>query len=287
MKNVNILIPVYNDWESLFKLLKEIDKTVSTIKEFKFTCVIVNDCSTTPIPKIITPSNIASIKLFNMKKNKGHARSNAFGIKYLAKKDNFDYLIVMDGDGEDRPEEIKAFCESIISEPDISVVAKRVKRSEGPFFQLLYQIHKLLTLVFTGKNINFGNYSCLTKNDVKFLSGKKSLWSSFSGSVKKHIVKLNSINSTRGKRYFGPSKMSFINLLLHSFAIIAVFKNIVFIRSAVLIFAISYIELNIGIFLQICLVIFNLIIFVVAFREKEREFLDSETDLKNIEEHTH
>ena len=290
MKNVKILIPVYNDWESLLKLLDEINKTISSIKEYKFSCVIINDCSSTPSPKINIPSNIASIKLINMKKNKGHARCNAFGIKYLAKNDSFDYLIVMDADGEDRPEEIKAFCDFITSEPSTSVVGKRVKRSEGPFFQLLYQMHKMITFIFTGKYINFGNYSCLTKNDTKVLSGKKSLWSSFSGSVKKHILKLNSINSARGKRYFGPSKMSLMNLLLHSFAIIAVFKNSVFIRSAILIFVISYIEFYFsftGIFIQIFLVLFNIMIYLVSLRENEREFSESEKDLKNISEYTH
>ena len=151
-------------------------------------------------------------------------------------------------------------------------------------------MHKMITFIFTGKYINFGNYSCLTKNDTKVLSGKKSLWSSFSGSVKKHILKLNSINSRRGKRYFGPSKMSLMNLLLHSFAIIAVFKNSVFIRSAILIFVISYIEFYFsftGIFIQIFLVLFNIMIYLVSLRENEREFSESENDLKNISEYTH
>ena len=56
-------------------------------------------------------------------------------------------------------------------------------------------MHKLITFVFTGKKINFGNYSCLTKNDVKLLSSKPSLWSSYSGSVKKHLKNLNEIDS--------------------------------------------------------------------------------------------
>ena len=77
---------------------------------------------------------------------------------------------------------------------------------------MLYKIHKLVTLLFTGKNINFGNYSCITKNDANILSTKASLWSSYSGSVKKNIVNLNEVNSQRGLRYFGPSQMSFFKL---------------------------------------------------------------------------
>ena len=107
-------------------------------------------------------------------------------------------------------------------------MAKRIKRSEGFLFQTLYRAHKLITFIFTGKKINFGNYSCLTKYDVKILSDKASLWSSFSGSVKHHLPQLETINSFRGSRYVGPSKMSFLNLIIHSLAIIAVFKKTVF-----------------------------------------------------------
>ena len=104
-----------------------------------------------------------------MKVNKGHARCNAFGIRFINSNENCDYVIVMDSDGEDRPQEIKNLIDRIIEEPNISVVAKRVKRSEGKIFQSLYQIHKLVTLIFTGKKINFGNYSCLTKKDINKL----------------------------------------------------------------------------------------------------------------------
>ena len=87
----------------------------------------------------------------------------------------------------------------------------------------------MITLISTGKNINFGNYSCLLKKDVNKISIEKSLWSSFSGSLKFHLRDLVSIESIRGIRYFGPSKMSLYNLIIHSFSIIGVFKYTVFI----------------------------------------------------------
>ena len=86
-----------------------------------------------------------------MKKNKGHARCNAFGIRYISQNEKFDYLILMDGDGEDRAVEIKSLVNKIQSDPNTSVVAKRVKRSEGLFFKFLYQMHKLITLLFTAR----------------------------------------------------------------------------------------------------------------------------------------
>ena len=290
MKKIIILIPVYNDWESLEKLLAEINISIENIKNIEFQCIVINDASIDPPPKTKVPSNISSLKIITMKENQGHGRCNAFGIRYLSKNEDYDYVILMDGDGEDRPEEIKLLVEKVISIPDISVVAKRIKRSEGYFFQFLYQVHKIITLIFTGKNVNFGNYSCLTKKDIKFLSSKKSLWSSFSGSIKYYIPKLNSINSIRGVRYFGPSKMSLFKLGIHSLSIISTFKNIVFVRSLILIFLISYLSKFIGIFviiLQLCLVLFGLLIFLVSLRENEKDFLNSDKNQGEVKVYTH
>ena len=290
MKKIIILIPVFNDWESLIKLLKEIDENIKDIKNISFKCLVVNDASTIKQPDLQKPKNISSLKILNMKTNKGHARCNAFGIRFINDNEKFDYIILMDGDGEDRPVEIKSLIDKIKQEPKKSVVAKRIKRSEGPFFQMLYKIHKLVTLLFTGKNINFGNYSCITKNDANILSTKASLWSSYSGSVKKNIVYLNEVNSQRGIRYFGPSQMSFFKLLVHSFSIIAVFKYFVLLRSIVFILLFFLLKSSLGkiSFLFIFLILlFNFLIFMTSLRESETELSKSQLNLKNIAEITH
>ena len=290
MKKFKILIPVYNDWESLVKLLEEINKVILDIKNVKFDCMIINDASTIEPPEIKVPENIKKINIFNMKQNRGHARCNAFGIRYLSKKDDFDHLIVMDGDGEDRPEEIKYLVNQALENQEVSVVAKRVKRSEGPLFQILYEMHKLITLIFTGRNINFGNYSCLTKKDVITLSQQESLWSSFSGTVKKSIPRLNTINSTRGLRYFGPSKMSLFNLGIHSFSIIAVFKSQVFLRGfvfGILIFLFKSLFGLVSFYLILILIIFLASIYLNSFRENIEDFLKSEENVVSIKTYTH
>jgi len=290
MKRFKILIPVYNDWDSLIKLLNEIDKNIADIENAEFNCMIVNDASTVTLPEIKVPKNIKKIEIFNMKQNRGHARCNAFGVRYLSKKDDFDHLIVMDGDGEDRPVEIKYLFNKALEDQEVSVVAKRVKRSEGPVFQILYEIHKLITLLFSGKQVNFGNYSCLTKKDVVILSQQESLWSSFSGTVKKSILRLNTINSTRGLRYFGPSKMSLLNLGIHSFSIIAVFKSQVFLRGFILAILIYLFESLFGaatFYLILALLVFMILIYLNSFRENIEDFVKSEENVDNVKTYTH
>ena len=282
MKKIIILIPIFNDWESFNKLINEIDVNIKDYQNIDFECILVNDASITGQPKLIKPNNIKSLQILNMKANRGHARCNAFGIRYIFQNFEFDNLILMDGDGEDRPIELKLLVNEVIKKPKTSVVAKRLKRSEGAFFQLLYQAHKIITYVFTGKNINFGNYSCLAKQDIEKIYSKASLWSSYSGTIKKNIKELKEVNTIRGLRYFGFSQMSLLKLLIHSFSIIAVFKYQVFLRSTFMIIILSYLNLYLGntlIFFQILIVLFNLIIFTISLREKENELLNSHNNL--------
>jgi len=162
-----LLIPIYNDRESLTKLIENINFEIEGANS-EISIVVINDASSQQIiDKYKNTENINSIEIINMKENRGHARCIASGLKYIFEKKEFDYVIPMDGDGEDRPEE---------------------------------------------KMLN-----------------EKATWNSFSGSLKKVEKNLLSIPSMRGTRYFGPSKMSFINLLKHSLSIISVFRKTVLI----------------------------------------------------------
>ena len=283
-----ILIPIYNDWQSVFKLLENIDSEISNL-DVEASVLIVNDASTEPRPEInLNINNIRSIKVISMKVNKGHARCNAAGLKYINEKENFDYVIPMDGDGEDRPEEIKLLINKVKDYPDNVITANRIKRSEGFLFKFCYWFHKFLTYLFTGKSIKFGNYTCLTRTAVDKMTKDASSWSSFSGSLTKLTKERISIPSIRGPRYFGPTKMSFFNLLKHSFAIIAVFKTTMLIRS--IIFLIVYfflISKNISSITLIPIVsifLMNIAVFFTSTRENITEFNNSLENIINVED---
>ena len=145
MKNIIIITPVYNDWESFTKLINEINKVVINFKDISFKLIAVNDGSQEKIPSISVPYSFEIIEILNMRINQGHAICLANGIKYALNNFQFDNLILMDADGEDRPEEIFDLINKARELKDISVVAKRVKRSEGPIFTIFYSIHKILT----------------------------------------------------------------------------------------------------------------------------------------------
>jgi len=283
MSKITILIPVYNDWQSVSKLIKDINSQVSTLSD-QFSIIIINDASTENRPEFSPDlNNLNSIQIINMKENKGHARCIASGLKYIYEKKEFDYVIPMDGDGEDRPKEIKNFIELTDQSKDKSIVGERIKRSESLFFKTCYLFHKFLTLTFTGQSIRFGNFTCLSKITVEKMLNEKATWNSFSGSLKKVEKDLLSIPSIRGTRYFGPSKMSFFNLLKHSLSIISVFRKTVLIRSALfIIFYILIIKNYASIIISIPLILLLIMIYSIstlALRENLDEF---DKSLENI-----
>ncbi len=283
MIKVKILIPVFNDWQSVSKLIDEIDN-LSINSEYQISIIVVNDASNhdrQDEDKII--NNIHSIKVLNMKVNQGHARCIATGLKYIYEKEEFDYVIPMDGDGEDRPEEVKDFLNQIKNSYDKPIVGERIKRSENFLFKACYQTHKLITLTFTGKSIKFGNFTCLPKTTVEKMVNDKATWNSFSGALTKVENDLISIPSSRGKRFFGPSKMSFYSLIKHSLSIISVFRKTFLIRSALfIILYILFIKSNASVITAIPLIFLLIGVYSIsnlALRENMEEFDNS---LKNI-----
>jgi len=284
---VKILIPVYNDWQSVSKLLDDINSNLLNL-EHEISVIIINDASNHDRKEEDKNfENIHSIKILNMKINQGHGRCIATGLKYIFEKEDFDYVIPMDGDGEDRPEEIKDFINKISNTNGKPIVGERVKRSEDILFKTCYELHKLITLTFTGKSIKFGNFTCLPKSTVEKMVNEKATWNSFSGSLRKIENDLISIPSVRGTRYFGPTKMSFANLLKHSISIISVFKKTVLIRSAL--FIVIYILLiknNASILTSVPLVLLLVMIYSIsslALRENMDEFEKCLLNIKNID----
>ena len=287
MKKYTILIPIYNDRESLTKLIENINKELNSVNA-EVSILVINDASSQQIvdsyPNL---ENIHSFEIVNMKQNRGHARCIASGLKYIYEKKEFDYVIPMDGDGEDRPEEIKNFIELSEQVGEQSIVGERVKRSEGLLFQICYKFHKFLTLAFTGQSIKFGNFTCLSKSTIEKMLKEKATWSSFSGSLRKVEKDLVSSPSIRGTRYFGPSQMSFFNLLKHSLSIISVYRKTVLIRSALfIVFYILLIKSNASVITSLPLVLLLIMIYSIsslALRENIDEFNNCLTNINDIE----
>ena len=282
MKKYIILIPVFNDWISVFKLIDNIDLQIS---DQTVDIIIVNDASTENFENSRKQFNkINSVKILNLKENGGHRKAIATGLKYCEQNLSYDFIIPMDGDGEDRPEELKNFF--LTSEKqDVNVITGiRIKRSEGLLFKSLYFIHKFITKFITGKDIRFGNFTCLSKQAVKTLLSDGSVWLSFSGAVTKHFSSHDTINSYRGSRYFGPSKMSLFKLILHSQRISAVFKEVVFVRIVALILILGLLAYYISAYFLILALSGWVFLFFIVYLAVDNDINKLNNSLKNIKD---
>jgi len=278
MKKFLIIIPIYNDWDSVHELVVRINNEIKPVNH-KISIIIINDSSNQKNNFELIPANkIQSVKILNLSQNIGHCKAIASTLKYIDGNMDYDYVIPMDGDGEDRPEEILDFIKIIDSADETVeiVTANRIKRSEGIVFRICYQLHKFITFLLVGKMVRFGNYSCLSKKAVQKLISDSSIWVSYSGAVIKNFSNIKSIQSSRGKRYFGPSKMNFFKLIKHSLSIPAVFKESVLFKSAflVLIFALASYYYS-SYFLIACLIIWIFMLYIF--------FLSKDDNIKNLD----
>ena len=284
MKKFKILIPLYNDWKSVSKLLNEIDIQTNNWNA-EVSVIIVNDASTEKKSDLYSNyKKIKSVKILNMKENRVHQRCIAAGLMYIFKNEDFDRVIIMDADGEDRPEELNDFYKKSLENPNMTITGNRFKRSEGVVFRFLYEVHKILTLIFTGKFIKFGNFSCLPKDHVEQLIQKPYLWNSYSSSVVRTINKRTSISSIRGFRYVQPSKMNFFALFFHSLTIISVFRNVVIIRSTIYFFVyLFFIFNNISTFALIPILFLFLFLLIILSISRRSNLYELNKSLDNIE----
>ena len=225
---IKILIPLYNDWDALDLLLLEIKKSVSVELFSKLSFVIVDDCSSIPCEiQRFSGYNLSIIRLW---RNVSHQKAIALGLSYLTQETDFEKVIVMDSDGEDKPMDIQRLYDASIQQSDKIIFAQRAKRSEGIVFRMGYSIYKLLFGLLTGKVIEFGNFSILPFRQAKKLAYVSEIWNHFPGGIIRSKLPYSSIPIERGVRLAGKSKMNFVSLILHGLSAVSVHLDTVAVR---------------------------------------------------------
>ena len=226
MKNFLIVIPVYNDWDNLNKLLKKIN-IIAKKNSFKFSILVINDFSNiSPKINFKKNKNLNKISILNLDNNLGSQRAIAIALKYLHKlnKNIKQDVIIMDADGQDNPYVIKELIDCYKEYcPDI-VVVERTNRNEPFWFKFLYFFHKTILFLFTGNYIKFGNFSLINSKKIKYLINKSDLWAAYPAAIVNNLKNIKKIQSERKKRYSGNSKVNFYKLFNHSCRVFSVFK---------------------------------------------------------------
>lgn len=129
MKTISILIPCYNEQESLPALYKRLKVLTESIKDYKFEILFVNDGSKDNTLKIIKElrQQDDSINYVDLSRNFGKEIAMIAGIDHI----NSDAMIVMDADLQDPPELIK----EMLYWWEKDVCAKRKSRAGETWFK--------------------------------------------------------------------------------------------------------------------------------------------------------
>ncbi|MEQ9000838.1 MAG: glycosyltransferase [Coleofasciculus sp. B1-GNL1-01] len=228
-----ILIPVFNDWNSLEVLLIHLEKVFEN-ETIKAEIIAVDDASNIAIHENFISFKLTAIKkisILELRRNVGHQRAIAIGLAYIEENIACKAIIIMDGDGEDSPLDVIRLIKKCETEQYRKVVfARRSKRSEGFIFKLFYVIYKNLYKFLTGQEIRVGNFSIIPRKILCRLVAVSEIWNHYAAGVLKAKVPCTDIYSQRGKRLSGKSQMNFVQLVIHGLSAISVYADIVGIR---------------------------------------------------------
>jgi polyisoprenyl-phosphate glycosyltransferase len=230
-KEFYIVTPCYNDFESLYILLENIDRENEKYK-YNFSVIVINDASLQENPFIDRKfENIKQILQIDLIKNVGHQRAIASGLSHInsnLKEHKNGAVIVMDCDGEDDYLDIFNFVNKYSD--DKILFAKRKKRSESLLFIVFYIFYKFIFKLLTGKVLQSGNFSIIPLCMLNKVVNIDEIWNHYCAGILKSKLLIEYLSCNRSTRYKGKSKMNFSTLVLHGLSSISVFNEIVFVR---------------------------------------------------------
>ncbi len=230
---IAIVVPVLDDWPSFAALVADIADQFARSDVAVHVCA-VDDGSLVPfaIETISVPpdSCVVSIEIIRLALNLGHQRAIAVGLCAIADSTDFDSVLVMDSDGEDRPIDIVALLAASRQHPDCVVLAGRARRSEPPMFRLWYRLYKLLFHLLTGQTISFGNFSLLPMPAVRRLVHMPELWNNLAASIMRSRLPYVTVPTVRGVRFAGRSRMNLVSLIVHGLSALSVQTDMIFVR---------------------------------------------------------
>lgn len=231
-----VVMPVYEDRPSATALIRDL---AAHCPVPPYIIAIEDGSLRDPlVPASISEAGLSGEILY-LVRNMGHQRAIATGLSHVANTFDAEAVVVMDSDGEDRPESIPALLEEL-RHPDIdAVVARRRKRSEKLNFRAFYKVYRLVFQFLTGRKIRFGNFTALSPVAVRRLAAMQELWVHFAASLMISRLRIGAVPTDRGVRYAGRSQMNFVSLALHGLRSIMVFAEDVLVRVGLLCLALG------------------------------------------------
>ena len=227
--STTVVMPCLNDWVSLDCVLDELDSSASHWGSTNV--IMVDDGSTSPIPVNMFQRRYENLRLslVRLQCNLGHQRALCIGL-VLAAQSPAQAIVLMDSDGEDRPQDVARLLEELQARNVDAVVAERGKRHSGNTFIALYRIFRLVFRLLTGRSLNYGNFMVLTPATASRLAHTPDSWNNIPTSLMRSRVSIAQLSVDRGERHAGKSRLGLVGLINHGLGAISVFADVVFTR---------------------------------------------------------
>ena len=225
-----MITPVFNDAACLPLFLRDLAQAATS--DAQMDVFIVDDGSTEllNLDTIDIPSPIAAIRILHLSCNLGHQRAIAVGLVEVLGRNDYDAIVVIDADGEDRPQDITELLSIHEENPEAVVVAQRQMRQEAANFRFFYALYKWLFRVLTGRRLDFGNFSVMSTSAARRMIFMTELWNHYPATVMRSRLPIVRVPIDRQQRYAGQSRMNFTALVNHGLAAIAAFIDTAFAR---------------------------------------------------------
>lgn len=243
---VVVLIPNYNDWESLSLLLGRLDDVLAAAG-LEASVLVVDDGSTQAVPESLLDRAFRAldrVDVLGLRRNLGHQRAIAVGLAYLEDRVPCGAVVVMDGDGEDDPADVPRLLAALHEENGRAIVfAERARRSESWQFRIFYGLYKLLHKALTGQGVRVGNFSAIPRRRLESLVVVSELWNHYAAAAFRSRQPYRTVPTRRARRLRGRSTMNFVGLVTHGLSAISVHGEVVGVRLLVLTFVLAALAL--------------------------------------------
>jgi hypothetical protein len=230
---VVVLIPVYNDWAAVSLVIAELDRVMHEL-DYDVSVLLVDDGSSELVAHSldgVTLTAITEVTQLPLRRNLGHQRAIAIGLAHIESSISCDAVVVMDGDGEDKPEDVPRLLQKCQALGNTSIVfAERARRVDRLSFRVLYACYRLAHWILVGMRVRVGNFSAIPNRLLRRLVVVSELWNHYAAAVFAAKLPRSAIETARGRRLRGNPKMNFVTLVAHGLSAISVHSEALAVR---------------------------------------------------------
>jgi glycosyltransferase involved in cell wall biosynthesis len=201
MTKISIVIPLMNESLLVNELVNRVKFNAGSITQ-DFEIILVDDGSSdsTWLEILAQANSDKRVKGINFSRNFGHH----FAITAGLNKAEGDWIVVMDGDLQDRPEVIPDLHQKALEGFDI-VYVSRLKRPEGTFYLFVQRIFYLTLNILTGLHFNHrqANFSIISRKVLNTFNTIQENSRFYVSTLKWMGFKEGTVFAEHGKRFAG------------------------------------------------------------------------------------